>query len=141
MLLASFSKAGLDQMLRICYDYSAKWRYLYSVLKTAIIVFNESLSDYQYSNRSWELGYDNVEETTQYKHLGIHLDKFMTRDSNIKEASNKLRGTMLGLVNCGIHEHGLNPPPLNAYINLSYFQKDCMGANCGMIFFLNIWPN
>ena len=44
LLLVSFSKAGLDQMLRICYDYSAKWRYLYSVLKTAIIVFNESLS-------------------------------------------------------------------------------------------------
>ena len=50
-----------------------------------------------------------MEETTQYKHLGIHLNKFMTCDSNIKEASNKLRGTMLGLVNCGIHEHGLNP--------------------------------
>ena len=33
MLLVSFSKASLDQMLRICYDYSAKWRYLYSVLK------------------------------------------------------------------------------------------------------------
>ena len=32
----------------------------------------------------------------------------------------------------------LTPPPLNAYINLSYYRKHCMGANCGVIFFLNI---
>ena len=39
MLLLSLSKAGLDKLLVICYQYSCKWRYDYVPIKCSVIVF------------------------------------------------------------------------------------------------------
>ena len=33
----------------------------------------------------------------------------MSLDKNVKDACNKIRNTFLSLVNCGIHQDGLNP--------------------------------
>ena len=59
--------------------------------------------------RTWHFGNSCIEEGTEYKHLGVICDKYMSFDENVKLACNKLRGTFLSLVNCGIYEDGLNP--------------------------------
>ena len=41
--------------------------------------------------------------------FGVICDKYMSIDENVKLACNKLRGTFLCLVTCGIYENGLNP--------------------------------
>ena len=45
-----------------------------------------------------------------YKHLGVDCNKYLNIDINIKEATDKLKGTFTSLVNCGlIHSDGLHP--------------------------------
>ncbi|KAH3801430.1 hypothetical protein DPMN_155080 [Dreissena polymorpha] len=41
MILIAFSKHALDSMMKLCYDYSCKWRFEYNPSKCAVIVFNE----------------------------------------------------------------------------------------------------
>ena len=36
MLVASFSKAGLDGLMRICFIYACIWRFLHAALKSAV---------------------------------------------------------------------------------------------------------
>lgn len=109
MLLCSYSKAGLDGMLRICFAYSQLWRYLYNAKKCSVVVFNEKKSDFRRSNRNWKLGNDPIKEADAYKHLGVLCDKYMYLDGVVKEACNKIKSTFLSIINCGLHEDGLNP--------------------------------
>ena len=55
------------------------------------------------------LGHNSVDESTKYKHLGFCCDKYLSLDENVKDASNKIKGTLLNLINCGIYEGGFNP--------------------------------
>lgn len=55
------------------------------------------------------MGNSYIQEETQYKHLGIYCNKYMSIDENVKSAVSKLKGTLLSLTNCGIYEGGLNP--------------------------------
>ena len=84
MLLMSLSKLGLDQMLNICFNNSCKWRIEYQPPKCTVVVYNESESDFRRSNRVWKLGEAAIEEGTSYKHLGIHCDKFLSLDENVR---------------------------------------------------------
>ncbi len=93
----------------ICYKYSRQWRYEYNALKCAVIVFNESENDYLTRNRTWQLGDDAVDESREYTHLGISIGTNMSLQTNINEAVRKLKGSFLGIVNSGVHEHGLHP--------------------------------
>ena len=54
MLLMSFSKAGMDGLLDICWKYSITWRFFYNPEKCKIVVFNEKTSPLQ--NRIFTLG-------------------------------------------------------------------------------------
>ena len=108
MILVSLSKYGLQKMMNICYEYSCKWRYLYNPSKCAVTVFNESRS--VNANRSWFLGNSLITEVENYNHLGIICNKYMKISVNIDESCRKLKSTLLGLMNVGIHDNGLLPP-------------------------------
>ena len=108
-LVLSLSKLGIDLMVTICHKHSGKWRYEFQPPKCVVVVFNESPLDYRMTNRTWALGDAHVEEDVSCKHLGIYLNKHLYLDDNVKEASSKLKGTFLSLVNSGIHDGGLNP--------------------------------
>ena len=111
MVLLSLSKDGLQELMNICYRYSCAHRYSYNANKSAVIVSNESLYSKQtvYKNRTWSLGNDLVQECETYMHLGVLFHKEMDLTSIVKECSNKLRKTLLSIVNCGIFEGGLHP--------------------------------
>lgn len=128
MLLGSYSKVGLDKMMNICFRYSVKWRYLYNALKSLVIVFNESKNVYQQSNRTWMLGNDQVHEGTEYVHLGVRCDKYMSIDENIKLATNRIRRTFLSLSNCGIYEDGFNPISIKHIYNSVVLPKALYGC-------------
>ena len=101
-------------MLRICLEYALKWGYKYNAIKRPVIVFNETLSNQLLPSRIRELGEQEVPETSQYKHLGITIQRDMTLNTVTKEASTKLKTTFLSLVKCGLHEDRFTPPPLTA---------------------------
>ncbi len=109
MVLASFSKTGLSNLMDMCYQYSQQWRYEFNAAKCAVIVFNESDNDYLTRNRQWHLGRDTVDESRDYTHLGESISSNMSLDINIKEAVRKLKGSFIGIANSGVHEYGLHP--------------------------------
>ena len=135
MVLISFSKAALEKMLRICLEYALKWGYEYNAIKRPVIVFNETLSNQLLPSRIRELGEQEVPETSQYKHLGITIERDMTLNTVTKEASTKLKTTFLSLVNCGLHEDGFTPPlQPSTFINrlccLNPYMAARYGRNC-----------
>ena len=110
MVLMALSIAGLAILLCICYAYSCKWRYDYSAPKSSIIVYNETKNNYQKSKRAWYLGNDIVAESENYKHLGVNNNKYLNNKISIQDATHKLKGTFLSLVNSGILNHGALHP-------------------------------
>lgn len=109
MVVGSFSKHGLQNMLAICLNFANKWRFEYGIIKCLVVVFNELKNAFLRANRLWKFGNSTIEEGVEYKHLGVICDKHMSIDKNVKDACNKIRGTFLSLVNSGIHQDGLNP--------------------------------
>ena len=109
MALLSFSKAGLQAMLDICYHYSITWRFRYNPQKCSVIVFNEKKSVFNSQSRQWRLGQDLIPEGVSYNHLGINLNKYLSFQDNIDTSCRKLRSTLLSLVNVGLHPGGLSP--------------------------------
>ena len=105
MVLLALSVVGLLCLLCICYAYSCKWRCEYSASKCSVIVYNENKYDYMKSKRKWHFGNDIIKEDENYKHLGIINNKFLSKKVNIKDATDKLKGTYFSLVNSGILLH------------------------------------
>ena len=93
----ALSKLGLDELLRICFLYSCKWRYECGPLKYSVIVFNETRGQFLKSNRKWLLGLHIVKEKESYKYLGTMFSKYLSLKANIKDASGKLKGTFVSL--------------------------------------------
>ena len=110
MVLMALSIASLAILLCICYAYSCKWRYDFSAPKSSIIVYNETKNNYQKSKRSWYIGNDIVAESENYKHLGLNNNKYLNNKISIQDATHKLKGTFLSLVNSGILNHGALHP-------------------------------
>ena len=77
MLLMALSKLCLDELLRICFLYSCKWRYEYGPLKCSVIVFNETRGHFVKSNRKWLLGPHTVKEEERYNYLGTMFSKYL----------------------------------------------------------------
>ncbi|MES9883123.1 MAG: reverse transcriptase family protein [Sedimenticola sp.] len=109
MVLVSYSKNGLQTMMNICNEYSCKWRYKYNCSKCNVIVFHESKNNYTTRNRMWRLGNEVVEECVNYTHLGIICNKYLDSKQNVLDASTKIRGTFMSIINSGIHNKGLHP--------------------------------
>ena len=110
LLLASLSKCGLDELMRICFNNSCKWHFSYMPTKCCVIVYNESKYEYIRSNRSWVIGNSPVEEDENYKHLGVISNKYLSLKPNIKDASDKMKSTFFSLMNSGIfYDNSLHP--------------------------------
>ena len=134
MLLMALSKLGLYELLRIYFLYSCKWRYEYGPLKCSVIVFNETRGQFVKSNRKWLLGPHTVKEEESYKYLGTMFSKYLSLKAYIKDASDKLKGTFVSLVNNGIiHENGLHPLSCQKYTNVLFCPKPCMAVKTGVI--------
>lgn len=128
MLIASFSKVGLDKMINLCYEYACKWRFQYQASKCSVIVFNESKNSYENSMRVWKLGTEDILESYLYKHLGIWCEKYSSLDDCVKDACNKIKGALISLINCGLCEDGLNPITLKHIYKAAVLPKALYGS-------------
>ncbi|MCG8112938.1 MAG: reverse transcriptase family protein [Candidatus Thiodiazotropha taylori] len=129
LLLASLSKGGLDELMRICYAYSCRWRYEYAALKCCIVVYNESRFEYLKSSRTWYLGNNQVDESENYKHLGFIHNKYLSSKPSIKNATDKLKGTFFSLINSGLlYEDTLHPLTYKKIYNAVVLPKALYGC-------------
>ncbi|XP_052799264.1 uncharacterized protein LOC128230877 [Mya arenaria] len=118
MVLVSFSKTGMDNMLQICSNYSKRWRFLYNSSKCAVVVFNKSGVLVQSVKPSFSLGHDLVPTQKKYTHLGIICNETLSVQECVQEACTKLRGSYLNICSSGI-----NPDTVSAKTLRTYYQS------------------
>ena len=129
LLLASLSKRGLDELMRICFNNSCKLHFSYMPTKCCVIVYNESKYEYIRSNRSWVIGNSPVEEDENYKHLGVISNKYLSLKPNIKDASDKMKSTFFSLMNSGIfYDNSLHPLTCKKIYNAVVIPKALYGC-------------
>lgn len=80
------------------------------------------------TERVWKLGEDYIQKKEQYKHLGILCDKYMTFDNIVAEACRKIKGTFWSIINCGLHDDGLNPITSRQIYNSVVLPKALYGS-------------
>ena len=74
----SIHKHGLNEMLKIAYDYSQKWLYEYNPKKCSYIVWGNDKSP----ELSVKLGQHNLSRVTTCKHMGVQLIENKHVDEN-----------------------------------------------------------
>ena len=70
---ASTSKQNVDQVLKIVFKHSRKWRYDFNAKKSAILVYGETANESKVNSRyrEYRLGPDRVLEKETYDHVGL----------------------------------------------------------------------
>jgi hypothetical protein len=109
MVVVSLTKLGLDNLIDICYQNSIQERYHYNATKSNVVVFNETKQTSPRNGRKWHIGFNPIEESDSYTHLGVLCSKDMNLNENISNACSKLRKTFFSLADCGVHKTGLHP--------------------------------
>ena len=107
-VLLSYSVQGLNSLLAICDRCPNKWRYNYNSSTCAVIVINERQCNIN-ENRQFKLGDNGIAEATDYVHLGIKCDKYLSTQRNVDDACTKLRGTLLSINRTGLSLKSIHP--------------------------------
>ncbi len=107
--LLSVTRNGLQALMDICYTYSCKWRFKFSVKKSTVVVFNENMKSYELSERTWFLGAQNVKEDSSYTHLGIKVNKTSNSTQQINDICRKLKATYFSTTNIGAFDGVMHP--------------------------------
>ena len=86
-LFPTFLQLLMDKAFR----YSRKWGFNYNETKSGVVMFGEHGPHHfrEKNNRSWKLGDKAVEESNEYKNLGIVKNYVGSFHSNVDEAIEK----------------------------------------------------
>ena len=109
--LISLTGCGLQGMMNICFKYSRLWRYLYNASKTKILVRGVSrrIKESQTVRRRWHLGSQEVEATSEAKHVGVWICDRQGVQKCVSKGCDRGRGTFMSLAGSGVRPKGLNP--------------------------------
>ena len=124
MVLVSYSKNGLERMLKICYEYANRWRFLYNASKCSVLVYNKKTEE----TSTFYLGHDRLPASDKYTHLGIECNSFLTTNNAIHDACVRLRGTYMSLCSKGVAPERLSQPTLSTIFNSSVIPKALYGC-------------
>ena len=122
-VILALTVCGLALLLCICYAYSCRWRYEYSAPKCSVIVYTETKRQFLNSNRVWYMGNDTIMENANYKHLGVNTSTYLSHTINIKDATDRLKGTFLSLVHSGVIHRCIHLRVLKYIIPLSCLRR------------------
>ena len=108
MLLLTLSKLGLHILMQISYRYSSLWRIDVLASKCFVVTFNELRSYFNKHQQVWYLCRNEIKKSENYKHLGVNCNKYLNLNVNIKDCTDKLKGTFMSIANCGFFSD-INP--------------------------------
>ena len=108
MVLLSYFVQGLNLLIAIWDRYANKWRYNYNSSKCAVIVLNGHQRNIN-EIRQFQLGDNVIAEATDYVHLGLKCDKYLSTQRNVDDACTKLRGTLLSINRTGLSLKSIHP--------------------------------
>ncbi|KAH3890998.1 hypothetical protein DPMN_015089 [Dreissena polymorpha] len=126
MILVSLSRHGLQCMLSICYKYSEHRRFEYNSEKCGVIALNDSVRSCR--DRKWYIGTQQLNEVEVCNQLSLICDESLSTAKSLNDASNKLRGTVLNILNSGLHPGGLNPRTLKTLYQSVVLNKALYGC-------------
>ena len=78
----------LQTLIKICFQYSLKWRYEFNNSKSRVVTFGETKST---QDRKWLLGESSVDELYEYKNLGVTKNYVDSFSSNVEDNIEKTR--------------------------------------------------
>ena len=125
MVLVSYSRAGLDNMLRICTSYANKWRFLYNTNKCSVVIYNKKNLINQ--NEVY-LVTETILVNDSYIHLGIECNSCFSTGNCIQEACLKLRGTYISVCAKGMGPERLSPITMSTIFNSTVLPKAIYGS-------------
>ena len=109
--LLALTPADLQTMIKTAYSYSCKWRYKLNIIKTKVMVFGETkrVQAKLQPKRKWKLGVGYIEETTEYKHVGVILNSQLDVSVRTTAACKKGKKSFMSLQGYGVGLKSLNP--------------------------------
>jgi hypothetical protein len=69
LALISLSPLDLQMLLNVAYEYSCKWRFMFSAEKSSVVIFRDNRK--VFSNYAWHVGKEIIPISTTYLHLGV----------------------------------------------------------------------
>ena len=91
--LIAESESDLRKMLKISHDFACKWNLKFNHSKSKVLVVGQRID----KNRKWYLGNEKIDETDNYKYLGVYLSRNLKPTHHIlkylkENLENKLNG-------------------------------------------------
>ncbi|KAL4218320.1 hypothetical protein ACF0H5_023056 [Mactra antiquata] len=126
MVLVSLSRVGMNEMLHICSNYSRKWRYFYNVEMCGLINFNNCCL--RSSTDEFTFGDKVIKESQLHVLLGVNNYQHLSSSQSMKDASIKLRGTLISIINSGIHPASVTPITLKSIYESIVLPKALYGC-------------
>jgi hypothetical protein len=106
IVLIADDRYNLQTMLNTVTKYAKKWRFELNPKKSEVVVFGQK---YAPRNIKWKLGDKIIKQVTQYKYLGIELNRKLNWSPYLKRVLGKARRNMTRSMAMGIKGGFLTP--------------------------------
>ena len=115
----------LQTFLKICFQYSLKWRYEFNNFKSGVVTFGETKSTHFKSmqNRKWLLGESSVDELYECKNLGVTKNYVGSFSSNVEDNIEKTRKKAGMLFSANINRRRTSP-----LVYVKFWRQACLPA-------------
>ena len=109
--LLALQPSFLQTFMKICFQYSLKWRYEFNNSKSGFVTFGETKSTHFNSmqDRKWFLGESSVDELYEYKSLGVTKNYVGSFSSNVEDNIEKTRKKVGMLFSANINRRRTSP--------------------------------
>ena len=97
--------------MKICFQYSLKWRYEFNNSKSGVVSFGETKATHFKSiqHRKWFSGESSVDELYEYKNLGVTKNNVGSFSSNVEDNIEKTRKKAGMLFSANINRRRTSP--------------------------------
>ena len=96
------------------------------ITQTNVLVFNEHHKLTR--EKLFMIGDSIISEASDYVHIGVKCDKFLSSQCRVRDTCTKLRGTLLSITNSGFSVNCLNPISLRTIYNSIVVPKTLYGC-------------
>ena len=123
--LIALQPSFLQTFLKICFQYSLKWRYEFNNSKSGVVTFGETESTHFKSmqDRKWLLGESSVDELYEYKNLGVTKNYVGSFSSNVEDNIEKTRKKAGMLFSANINRRRTSP-----LVYVKFWKQACLPA-------------
>ena len=102
--ILSSTAPGLQSLIDICSEYSAKWRFKFGIAKSKCMIVGKKLT---VSDPHWTLGLDKLDNVDKLDILGVRFTSDGCSSANVEQRISKARQAFFSLGGAGMPYPGL----------------------------------